>query len=83
MQRKKQPMESSTMNTQSMTSQASYQCAAANRHVQVTIAQRGQAAWGTPETCSGIGDSQCRVVRLVYGMSYEVDWKRCRFCSEQ
>jgi len=79
----KQLMESRAMNTQTMTSQASYRCAAANRHVQVTITQRGQAACGTPETCSGIGDCQCGVLRLVYGMSYEVDWKRCRFCSEQ
>jgi hypothetical protein len=70
------------MSTQSMISQASYQCAAANKHVQVTVKRNSLVVRRAPETCSGIGDCQCGVVRLVYGLTYEVDWQRCRFCSE-
>ncbi|WP_417914861.1 hypothetical protein [Candidatus Electronema sp. JM] len=70
------------MNTQRTVSQASYRCAAANRHVQVQIKPGSRTTRHVPQACSGIGDCQRGVVRLVSGITYEVDWQRCRFCSD-
>lgn len=70
------------MNSQSMTSKAHYRCAAANRNVHVHIKRNSRSSRLALQSCTGIGECQCGVVKIVCGMTYEVDWKRCSFCSE-
>jgi hypothetical protein len=43
--------------------------------------QSAQKMCEEPECCSNVGQCGCDVVRIIYGMSYTVDWKKCSLYS--
>ncbi|RWX51587.1 hypothetical protein VU01_11124 [Candidatus Electrothrix marina] len=64
------------MQARQTTSKA-YDCPLTQKHVQVQLKNNAQAVSREPEVCSNIGECGCGVVKIIYGMSYTVDWKKC------
>ena len=58
-----------------------YSCPLVKTHVQVQLKKNRHAVGREPEVCSSIGECGCGVVEIIYGMSYTVDWKKCRLYS--
>ena len=56
-----------------------YDCPLTHQHVQLKIKKNTHN--DKPECCSNIGQCGCNVVRIIYGMSYTVDWKQCSLYS--
>ncbi|MCI5141901.1 MAG: hypothetical protein D3909_09295, partial [Candidatus Electrothrix sp. ATG1] len=54
-----------------------YECPLTQKHVYVQLKSNTQAVSREPEVCSNIGECGCKVVEIVCGMSYAVDWKKC------
>ncbi|WP_339137238.1 MAG: hypothetical protein WGN25_04395 [Candidatus Electrothrix sp. GW3-4] len=54
-----------------------YDCPLTKKHVHVQLKCGTQAVGKEPEVCSNIGECGCGVIKIIYGMSYTVDWKKC------
>jgi hypothetical protein len=72
------------MNTQAMINKACT-CPLTKKHVNLHIKQTAQnnrrSACNEPALCSNIGECGCGVIKIVYGMTYSVDWKKCSLYS--
>jgi hypothetical protein len=78
-----QQQRSGTMSahTQQMINKE-YDCPLTQKHVNLQIKQDQNSTCDKPELCSNIGECGCGVVKIIYGMSYTVDWKKCSLYSE-
>ena len=59
------------------TTGTTYECPLTRKQVLVQLRKNAQTVGNEPEVCSNIGGCGCDVVRIIYGMSYTVDWKKC------
>jgi hypothetical protein len=64
-----------------------FNCPAAKKYVNVQIKQNEQhrkscPAGLQPEACSSVGECSCGVVKILFGMTYAVDWKKCKLYEE-
>ena len=59
------------------TTSKTYDCPLTRKHVHVQLKNKARTAGQEPEVCSNIGECGCGVVKIIYGMSYTVDWKKC------
>ena len=64
-----------------------YNCPLTKKHVFVQLGKGNRrTVHREPVVCSHIGECGCDVVKIIYGMSYTVDWKKCclySFIKEQ
>ena len=58
-----------------------YDCPLTRKQVNVQIRQDQSSMCNEPKLCSNIGECGCGVVKIIYGMSYTVDWKKCSLYS--
>ncbi|MCI5144558.1 MAG: hypothetical protein D3923_03305 [Candidatus Electrothrix sp. AR3] len=65
-----------TTQTQQMINKE-YDCPLTNKHVQLQIKEQLGSTCNEPKRCSNIGQCGCEVVEIIYGMSYQVNWKKC------
>lgn len=59
-----------------------YDCPLTRKHVFVQLKGNRHTVPGEPAVCSSIGECGCDVVRIIYGMSYTVDWHKCCLYSQ-
>ncbi|MCI5145761.1 MAG: hypothetical protein D3923_09565 [Candidatus Electrothrix sp. AR3] len=59
-----------------------YDCPLTHKHVQLQVKEQQGSQCGQPEVCSNIGQCGCGVVEIVYGMTYQVNWKKCSLYTE-
>ncbi|MCI5221253.1 MAG: hypothetical protein D3924_00870 [Candidatus Electrothrix sp. AR4] len=74
-----------TTQTQHMINKK-YNCPLTHKHVNLQLKKiagrsRSTVCATEPELCSNIGECGCGVVKIIYGMSYTVDWKKCSLYS--
>ncbi|WP_446010268.1 hypothetical protein [Candidatus Electrothrix sp.] len=67
-------------NTQTVVKRE-YDCPLTHKHVHLKIKQNIQEMCQEPQCCSCVGQGDCKVVQIIYGMSYTVDWKKCSLYS--
>jgi hypothetical protein len=59
-----------------------YDCPLTHKLVHLQIKQDQKSLCDEPKLCSNIGECGCGVVKIIYGMSYTVDWKQCSLYSD-